>query len=223
MENIFVNEENISFKSLEGILFSADNIELICYPAAKSNMEYTIPDGVEKISSGAFYEAINLRKIVLPSGITLIDGKAFWKCSSLSEINIPDTVTKIQSDAFSGCKNISELTIPSSTVKLFTRIYGFDENGIKYNNIAIYGEENSAAQKYAEDNDIAFYPVEVSVISGDVNSNGEFNVSDVVMFQKWMTGSGNLTNWKAGDLNNDNVLNVFDLCLMRRLLIYGSI
>ncbi len=221
MENIFVNEENISFKSLEGILFSADNIELICYPAAKSNMEYTVPDGVEKISSGAFYEAINLRKIVLPSGITLIDGKAFWKCSSLSEINIPDTVTKIQSDAFSGCENLSELTIPSDTVKLYTRIYGFDENGIKYDNTALYGYENSSVQKYAEDNDIAFYIIELSNIPGDVNSDGVFNVSDIVMAQKWFVGSGNLTNWKAGDINNDNVLNVFDLCLMKRLLIYG--
>ena len=58
-----------------------------------------------------------------------------------------------------------------------------------------------------------------TVIDGDVNADSVFNIADVVMTQKWLVCTGELTGWKAGDLNNDDVINAFDLCLMRRMLI----
>ena len=56
-------------------------------------------------------------------------------------------------------------------------------------------------------------------LSGDVNSDGKFNVADIVMMQKWLLCAGDLTDWKAGDLCKDDRIDVFDLCLMKRLLI----
>lgn len=56
-------------------------------------------------------------------------------------------------------------------------------------------------------------------LSGDVNSDGKFNVADIVMMQKWLLCAGDLTDWKAGDLCNDGKIDVFDLCIMKRLLI----
>lgn len=55
-------------------------------------------------------------------------------------------------------------------------------------------------------------------VKGDVNGDGQFNVSDVVIFQKWLLAvpNTNLTNWKAADLCEDEQLDVFDLCLMKR-------
>ena len=60
-------------------------------------------------------------------------------------------------------------------------------------------------------------------VRGDVNADGEFNVSDAVLLQKWLSGDKNtkLADWKAADLCEDNRLDVFDLCLMRRKLIYS--
>ena len=52
-------------------------------------------------------------------------------------------------------------------------------------------------------------------IMGDVNADGEFNMTDVVMMQKWLIGSGKLTDWKAGDLYRDNKIDVFDFCQMK--------
>lgn len=73
------------------------------------------------------------------------------------------------------------------------------------------------------DNVSAEYSVEATCmlesVDGDVNADGEFNISDVVMMQKWLLGIGYLTDWKAGNLCEDDVINVFDLCLMKRLLI----
>lgn len=58
-------------------------------------------------------------------------------------------------------------------------------------------------------------------LRGDVNADGFFNISDVVLLQKWLlaTPYTNLANWKAADLCEDGRLNVFDLCLMKRELI----
>ena len=56
---------------------------------------------------------------------------------------------------------------------------------------------------------------------GDVNEDGEFNISDVVLLQKWLLAVPNteLKNWKAADFCTDKRLNVFDLCLMKRELL----
>lgn len=58
-------------------------------------------------------------------------------------------------------------------------------------------------------------------IRGDVNADGEFNISDVVLLQKWLlaVSSIELSDWKAADLCEDGRLDVFDLCLMKRMLI----
>lgn len=56
-------------------------------------------------------------------------------------------------------------------------------------------------------------------IKGDVNGDGRFTIADMVMLQKWLLGSGELTVWKNGDLCEDGIINVFDLCMIQRLLI----
>ena len=58
-------------------------------------------------------------------------------------------------------------------------------------------------------------------VIGDVNADGAFNVADVVLLQKWLIAVPNvvLIDWKAGDLCEDDRLNVFDLCLMKSALI----
>lgn len=58
-------------------------------------------------------------------------------------------------------------------------------------------------------------------IQGDVNDDGQYDLSDFVLFQKWLLGSptSHLDNWEAADLCKDNRLDVFDLCLMRCRLI----
>ncbi|MDE6671427.1 MAG: lysophospholipase [Ruminococcus sp.] len=59
----------------------------------------------------------------------------------------------------------------------------------------------------------------IKSVNGDVNSDGKFDIADLVMLQKWLLGSGNLTDWHAGDLDKNNIIDVFDLCMMRKLII----
>lgn len=60
-------------------------------------------------------------------------------------------------------------------------------------------------------------------LSGDCNNDGKYNISDVVLLQKWLLAvpDTHLDNWKAADMCEDDRLDVFDLCMMKRKLIYG--
>lgn len=58
-------------------------------------------------------------------------------------------------------------------------------------------------------------------IIGDVNADGQFNAADLVTLQKWLLAVPNVTlaNWKAGDLCEDGRIDVFDLIMMRKLIV----
>ena len=60
-------------------------------------------------------------------------------------------------------------------------------------------------------------------LMGDVNADGKFDIAYVVLLQKWLLAvpDTKLPDWKAADFYADNKLNIFDLCLMKRKLIYG--
>lgn len=62
------------------------------------------------------------------------------------------------------------------------------------------------------------YAVSDEEVAGDVNADGKFDIADIVMMQKWILCSGDLTDWKAGDLCKDNIIDAFDLCVMRSML-----
>lgn len=63
-----------------------------------------------------------------------------------------------------------------------------------------------------------------SVICGDVNADGALTIADVVLLQKWLlcVPDTTLADWKSGDLCEDERLDVFDLCLMKRELLKNN-
>lgn len=63
------------------------------------------------------------------------------------------------------------------------------------------------------------YENKTTSVRGDVNADGKFTIADLVMTQQWVLGSGKLTDWKAGDMDGDNIIDAFDVCLMRIELI----
>lgn len=78
-------------------------------------------------------------------------------------------------------------------------------------------------KKNEEISDTASFAVSYGapVIKGDVNSDGELNIADAVLLQKWLLAFSdtNLPDWNRADLYRDGRLDVFDLCLMKKELI----
>ena len=60
----------------------------------------------------------------------------------------------------------------------------------------------------------------VQTVIGDVNADGTFSVADIVLLQKWLLAvpEAHLADWKAGDVCEDEKLDVFDLAMMKRLI-----
>lgn len=58
----------------------------------------------------------------------------------------------------------------------------------------------------------------VKEIEGDVNADGALSVIDAILLQKWLLAvpDAELTDWKAADLCEDNIINVFDLHLLKQ-------
>ena len=57
-------------------------------------------------------------------------------------------------------------------------------------------------------------------LKGDANGDGIFSAQDIIQLQKWLKHDGTtLSNWKACDLNEDQILNIYDWILMKRLLL----
>ncbi len=71
-----VSENNGTYASIDGVLFSKDKATLIQYPVAKAGASYVIPNTVKTIRSSAF-NGISLTTITIPNSVTTIEVGAF--------------------------------------------------------------------------------------------------------------------------------------------------
>lgn len=109
------------------VIFSDDKRILIKCPEDFYG-EYTIPDGVIRISDKAFSCCEHLTQVVVPNTVSHIGDLAFLACVRLSCINIPQSVISIGKGAFAHCRFLSEINIPEGDIKLGDFI--FDDSGI---------------------------------------------------------------------------------------------
>ncbi len=156
-ENITEIQEGTFYgcTSLSGIDFpeKLKKIGSNAFKSCSSLRSAVIPDGVTEIGDSAFAYCDKLSSVKLPSSLTSLEGYVFSNCSSLEAIDIPENVKKIDTDAFSGCK-LSGITINNPEAEIVSS----DDKVLPVD--IIYGHKNSSAQKYAEENNIAFLAVE---------------------------------------------------------------
>ena len=54
---------------------------------------------------------------------------------------------------------------------------------------------------------------------GDINYDGVFNLSDTVMFGRWLHGTGSISDSSNADINGDGSIDIFDFVAMRKKLL----
>lgn len=113
MTQFSVSEENNSYVSVDGVIFTKDKKELVMYPPGRHDEEYRIPDGTEVIREKAFSYNSNLTKVDLPRSVSEIGNYAFYFCDVLDEIEFSSEsgLKSIGDYAFYGCK-VRSLYIP---------------------------------------------------------------------------------------------------------------
>ena len=105
--DVSTNNEKYSVSDDGRILYNKDKTELIAYPSVSGS--FTIPNGVTKITDGAFMGS-KLTNIVIPECVTTIEKGVFTYCNSLTNITIPESVTSCNV-SFYGCDNLVSATI----------------------------------------------------------------------------------------------------------------
>ena len=109
--------ENSQLKSIERAAFwGSEQV----YPRFK---EIKIPDSVETIGNGAFYDCRDLERIALPSALQTLSAVTFYDCTALSEVTFPASLKTIEKSAFSGCRNLSEVKLPASLTTIQSYVF----------------------------------------------------------------------------------------------------
>ncbi len=142
LQNFNVNSSNTVYSSPEGVLIGGG--ELIQYPVAKTDREYSIPnevtsiadkafagaqyietvtfsDSVAEIGFKAFDRAKKLKNIYFGQGLKEIHSSCFYNCESLKNLYITKNVSRIVNNITIGCPNLESITVDSEN-KHFTVI-----------------------------------------------------------------------------------------------------
>ena len=127
LNNIFVDEGNASYSSVDGVLFNKDHTTLIAYPANRADTAYKIPEGVTSIGNWAFQTCWYLTDVTIPESMTSIGNYAFAWSDELNAITIAKSVTSIGKGAFSYCTGLKDVYYTGSRTQ-WKNIKIADEN-----------------------------------------------------------------------------------------------
>lgn len=111
LQSITVNENNPTYKSEDGVLFSQDSRMLITYPAQKKETDFVIGEDVSLICTDAFSGNQYLENVTIGNFITAISDNAFKDCSSLKTIELGGNVRVIGVGAFAGCNKLERINV----------------------------------------------------------------------------------------------------------------
>ena len=112
LREIRVASDHPFLKSDGTILYNEEQKRLITYYGDPEADTYTVPQGTERIGSGAFSGCSHLKEIFLPDGVLDLQDHAFYGCSGLTRIGLPSSACRIGNGCFSGCSKLTELVIP---------------------------------------------------------------------------------------------------------------
>ena len=97
LEKISVAEGNEIYKSVDGVLFSADGANLLAYPCAKADEEYEIPKGVRSVYEESFFHNKKLKVVRIPSSVRNV-WSSFNGCDNLYSILVNEDSRYFKSD-----------------------------------------------------------------------------------------------------------------------------
>jgi hypothetical protein len=231
-----VEEGNESYSSANGILYNADKTDLIRYPAqgassvfqiadtvinigfgavAFTNLsEIVIPFGVETVSNFAFAYSTVIETVVFPDSVSFIGENAFDFCSALTSVTLPSTLESLSSYTFDVCSSLKEIMIPESVTSIGWNV--FLGTALKI----IYGVTGSYAETYANENGYEFIDINDLTIPGDMNGDAFCDLNDIDIMLRISTGvtEPSTVQLKLGDLNNDGVIDGFDVAKLDILI-----
>ena len=170
-----------------------------------------IPNSVTSIGDFAFSGCSGLISITIPNRVTNIGDYAFYCCSGLTSITIPNRVTSIGDCAFCWCDELTSVTVENPIP------VAIDEDTFTNRaNATLYVPRGSksayqTADYWREFKEIIETETASGYVLGDVNNDGEVNVSDAMCIFSWLLENKPAVFVEsAADFNQDGTITVSD-------------
>lgn len=197
-----MSSNNPNFMAVSGVLLTKDGTTAYMCPPGKLGY-YTIPSTVTKIGSYAF-KGSRLTRVTFPPSVTKIGMNAF-EGSAITTLTLPATVKEVGGSAFSGCPQLKTITLEEGIGKIgvytfyklpaLTDVYCNAKDPWEIGTAVFETSTLNAATVHVPKGCSMYYKmrrtwenfgtvvedngVYVEPIRGDVNADGELNVSDV--------------------------------------------
>ena len=85
LQNIFVADGSLYFKSVDGVLFDKNGANLRYYPEGRTAESYRIPEGTVRVGGNAFAGNEHLKSVSFPTTLERIGPKGFFACTNLKD------------------------------------------------------------------------------------------------------------------------------------------
>ena len=144
LEYIFVDEENIVYKDINGVLYTVDNTMLVAYPSGNTSYNYIV-ENVKVIGAASFYGAKYLGEVILPNTLEEIREYAFAYNTNLGYITIPQNVVQIGRFAFTNNYNLTSVYFDQNSVLPRISYASFANTGLQ--SITIPSSVSTIAQE----------------------------------------------------------------------------
>ena len=172
-----------------------------------------IPNSVKVIKDRVFDSCYKLASVTLPNSLTSIGESAFYYCEELPTITIPATVSFIGESAFEGCDNLrdvytyikspADMTVEDDAFSLITSNYWGRRLNVPAGTQAAYKADKRWSNYFRIIEEMP------AVTPGDVDGNGEVNISDVSQVISAILGGGNVD--ASADVDGNGEVNISDV------------
>ncbi len=209
MQAFYVDEANTVYCSVDGVIYTKEDMTLFAYPSGKEGV-LTVPEGTVKIGDYSVYYANELTEVIISEGVTHIGEGAFGDCRMLSRVSLPQTLQTIDDFAFYNDSNLTEIYIPESVTQMGENVFSNTDM------LTICGEEGSYAQEYAQSKEIRF----VVKMDGDVNQDEKTDIKDATAIQKYLAEIISLSAMQedVADFNHDGKVTISDATAIQKKL-----
>lgn len=163
------------------------------------------PDGITSMTNPVIMGSIYINRIYLPKSLKELSPLAIAKDGNM-EFHTTNTPYDVDSYFFNNLVPVSDIYFAGTEAEWNALVKAWD-----------FSEYNTDPS--VMDNVTVHFNATVGTdVEGDVNADGIFSIADLVMMQRFLLHQGRLIDWNAGDLYEDAIINIIDLCLMKELV-----
>lgn len=208
LQAIHVAGENTAYASVDGVLFTKDLKEILCYPTARTDESFTLPKETEKYDEKETFACEKLKDIHVEEGnstYSSYDGCIYNKDKTLlltipeakTEVKVPGTVM-LDNTTFNSRSNITKVELEEGIKTIMPYVFnyctGIKElylpdslelveadafNGVNLKQITVYGNTGTYAETFAKENGCTFVANAPEYTKGDADLDGKVAIGDV--------------------------------------------